>query len=286
LALALGSLIALLALADPVGATFPGRNGRIAFMMEGSGSGAELWVANANGTHQRRVATGDTHRAAFSPDGTSIAFSRATVGHEPQIFVINPDGAHQRRLTNRSSGAANPSFSSTGRKLVFDSHGALFVMNADGGHQRLLAGDAVMPSYSPDGRRIAFFRPGQPGIWTMNANGSHQKRITAGQTDAGLSFSPDGRRIVFARQRPGAEGPYDIFMMNADGSHQRRFARDSSGGAIPALAFSPDGRKIAFPDTGGVILVMNAATGSIADKPLLVTASAIPVSLDWGARPR
>jgi Tol biopolymer transport system component len=189
-ALVLGTLIPLLALADPVGASFPGRNGLIAFVLDADNTSA-LWVANADGTHQRRLAAmgGDQSSPAFSASGRSIAFT-ATVRREPQIFVIKPDGSGKRRLTDRPSGAADPSFSRDGRKVVFDSHGALFVMNADGSHQRLIARDAVMPSFSPDGSRIAFSRPGRRGIWTMNGDGSHQKAITAGSSDAGYTFSP------------------------------------------------------------------------------------------------
>jgi Tol biopolymer transport system component len=72
--------------------------------------------------------------------------------------------------------------------------------------------------------------------------------------------------------------------MNADGSRQRRLARETDDG-FAALAFSPDGHKIAFPTAGGYILVMNATTGSLSDKPLISLPSGISVSLDWGPRP-
>jgi Tol biopolymer transport system component len=70
--------------------------------------------------------------------------------------------------------------------------------------------------------------------------------------------------------------------MSADGSHQRRLTHESDA---MAPCFSPDGRKIIFASTAGVILVMNATTGSIASNPLITT-SGIPVSEDWGRRPR
>jgi hypothetical protein len=71
-----------------------------------------------------------------------------------------------------------------------------------------------MPSWSPDGTRIAFatyFRNNHWEIWVMNADGSGQHRIA---TD-GLSpaWSPDGRKIAFTR-----EAPAKLLTMNADGS--------------------------------------------------------------------
>jgi Tol biopolymer transport system component len=205
-----------------------------------------------------------------------IAFT-ATLGREPQIFVIKPDGSGRRRLTHRSSGAANPSFSSDGRELVFDSHRELFRMNADGSDQERLARVAILPSFSPDGLTIAFQRPGRRGIWTMNADGTDGKRITADGSD--FSFSPDSRKIVFA------DDAGDILVMNADGSHRRRLTSHKKQDAAFAPCFSPDGRKIVFATAIGVIFVMNAKTGAVKDKPL-ITASGIPTSVDWGRRPR
>jgi hypothetical protein len=69
--------------------------------------------------------------------------------------------------------------------------------------------------------------------------------------------------------------------MNADGSHRRRLGRQTADG-IPVLTFSPDGQQIAFPATSGNVLVMNAITGKVANKPLIPLANGTPVSLDWG----
>jgi Tol biopolymer transport system component len=130
-----------------------------------------------------------------------------------------------------------PGVENSSAKLLFVSHQTMFVMNADGTHQRRVVLHADVPSWSPDGRRIAFLRPGRPGIWTVNADGSHTKRITAG-SDVGISFSPDGRRIVFARQAPVAGALNRVFVINADGSHQRRLGGETADG-LPGWLFPP-----------------------------------------------
>jgi Tol biopolymer transport system component len=117
----------------------------------------------------------------------------------------------------------------------------------------------------------------------MNADGTHQKRITALPSErdegGGFSFSPDSRKIVFADT-----DTREIFVMNADGRNRRRLTPDIvSEAGLSSPCFSPDGRQIAFLNEGD-ILVMNATTGGSA--PDLFAAGGIPVSVDWGPRPR
>jgi len=144
-------------------------------------------------------------------------------------------------------------------------HEDVYVVNADGSGLRRLTDDPGAdfdPSWSPDGRRIAYRHEGGGGdataeIYVMNADGSQKRNLTRrpGQ-DHSPAWSPDGRRIAFASVRGGPMP--SIWVMNADGSKQRRVSRVS--GEYPA--WSPDGRKIAFDrnrfgPTGWDIWVMN-----------------------------
>jgi len=93
-------------------------------------------------------------------------------------------------------------------------------------------------------------RDGDPEVYTMNANGSAQRRLTfnTGGGDFPLldfwpSWAPDGERIVYTSFRGLPPNP-DVFIMNADGSAPRRVTSDPRGDLDPA--FFPDGRKIVF----------------------------------------
>jgi len=154
-------------------------------------------------------------------------------------------------------------------------HEDIYVVNADGSGLLRLTDDTgadLDPSWSPDGRRIAYRHETGGGdasaeIYVMDADGSQKRNLTGrpGQ-DHSPAWSPDGRRIAFASVR-GRPMP-SIWVMNADGSGQKRVSR--AGGEYPA--WSPDGRKIAFDrntfgPTGWDIWVVNA-DGSRA-KPLV-----------------
>ena len=140
----------------------------------------------------------------------------------------------------------------------------IWLMNADGsGKRRLTSGAARdrVPSWSPDGRTIAFDRRrsrfGDLGdktsiheIYVMNADGSGQRRLArigaVGPQAGGVPplWSPDGTKIAFSR--PVGNGPgfpftrdnWDIFVMNADGTEQHNVTRNRRWDDC-CLAWSP-----------------------------------------------
>jgi hypothetical protein len=109
---------------------------------------------------------------------------------------------------------------------------------------------AVEPSWSPDGRRLAYVAAGAGGagdVFVADADGTHRGRITRtdGVDEASPSWSPDGRQLVV--ERAGR-----IVVLRADGGGDRPLR--------PGLqpAWSPGGRRIAFTDGDNLYLVSAA----------------------------
>lgn len=126
----------------------------------------------------------------------------------------------------------------------------------------------VDPTFSPDGREIAFIsnRDGYLhfDLYLMKADGGDVRQLTDGATapfeNAAVfepAFSPDGRRIAFSAN---FDGYWDIYSVRTDGSHLKRLTRSDQFDGYPS--FSPDGKSIVFMserDSGeGDIYVMNA----------------------------
>lgn len=85
---------------------------------------------------------------------------------------------------------------------------------------------SVAPAFSPDGKRIAFSRLGG-GIYSMNADGTNARRLTANPRDSFPAWSPDGKQIAFLRATSAA---WRVNIMSADGSGVRQLPQSPPAG--------------------------------------------------------
>ncbi len=120
----------------------------------------------------------------------------------------------------------------------------------DGSDFRTL-GDGFYGSWSPDGRKIAFYTAYTDDISIMDADGSNVTPILTGPTlDVQPAWSPDGERIAFISDRDGStvEGKVGIYTAKADGTdvvqltHPDAIAIEHN----TPPKWSPDGSKIIF----------------------------------------
>lgn len=123
----------------------------------------------------------------------------------------------------------------------------IWAMRGDGSDPRRLTddpGDEVSPTWSPDGKQLAFVsnRDGNREIYVMKADGSQQVNLTHhASEDWTPAWSPDGKEIAFSSYR---DGNWEIYVMDVSGSNLQRLTAQS--GADYGPAWSPDGQEIAF----------------------------------------
>jgi hypothetical protein len=256
-------------------------------------------IRDTDGTPLESPASITFTTADPAPTGVAqLAFVR-----DDQIYLVNSDGTGLVQLTNAVDGVRNddPAWSPDGRRLAFSRHlrgnnaAEIYVMNADGSNVvRRTQGcacakepsGAVEPSWSPDGRTIAFWRDydgNESGIYVIDADGGSASRVLLDSPDFDFHpvWSPDGRQIAFSSYWQFDEPSpwwtwtlpsYDLWIMNADGSGIHPLLERPTRGR-PLFyhhnhSWSPDGRRLAlgvfymdlddYPTVWADIAVMNA----------------------------
>ena len=259
--------VAALGAAGPAWAGgFSGQDGRIAYVSD-IGENEEIFSMRPDGSDPRNLTNNPANdfSASYSPDGRSIAFASDRDG-QPELYVMRADGSRQQRITfSAGMFEVDPTWSPDGKRLAFTS-GTLptpeiqpfpdvYVIEVRHGRAhgparnvtRSPQAEDFEPTWSPDGRRIAFDSnaddPENIDVYDIRPNGRDQRRLTdAPGFDGGPNYSPDGWRIAFDSERNGTP---DIFVMSAWGAFETPLEVNDE--AVDILTgFSPDGRFIAF----------------------------------------
>ena len=299
-----------------------------------------LFTANPDGSGARQISHPGKGvldiKPDWSPNGKRIVFQRSDANgcgagcETEEIDVVSSDGSNLKRVAfdsgsgkgcmdARAGGVCRevPVWSPDGRRIAFECStlssparnpylGRICVMSANGSSVHRLPETQVgvedsAPSWSPDGRRIAFQRVVEntggeairDAVFVMSVSGHGLRQVTpwtlrAGQPD----WSPDGKRILFYSNWGGpSDVSANLYTIGVNRAGLKQLTH-ANGGTIQHLSatYSPDGQWIVFakkPGTGkdgnADIFVMRVDGTHLRN----VTRSAIWDSgADWGPRPR
>jgi TolB protein len=252
-------------------ASFSPDGSKILFIQWNEEVNGEIWVMNKDGSQKTNLTNTPTSEfsASWSPDGSKIVY----VGYESeqgvQIYTMNADGSNRNRLT---SGRNNyyPVWSPDGTKILFVSerdsseemifpdNTEIYLMNSNGTGQKRLTrnpGNDCYPSFSPDGRKIAFinvaFQNANGRIYVMNSDGNNPTLI--GPEEAYLTAPP--RNYGFQRgieEKVGVTvfGEFTPWRWSRDGRIPfvagGVFIMDDKGGNLTEL-FRDENQRFIFP---------------------------------------
>ena len=227
---------------------------RIIFSSNRNNSRYEIYVMDADGSNVVRLTNiaGDNLQPSYSADGTRITFVSKRISARENIFIMNADGSNQVQLTNVFPRQAfNPSFDPTGTRILFDksytvsgiTYRDIFTMDTTGNNVEQLTQEVIgsnrEPSYSRDGSKISFTSSrngGIPHVYTMNANGSNQSRLTTlADQESSPSFSPDGARVIFWNITGGK-----LSIVNTDGTGLAQIPGTVATDTYPSFATQAD----------------------------------------------
>jgi Tol biopolymer transport system component len=190
---------------------------------------------------------------------SAIAVSSTAPGYDLQVMTIVDDGARNYHVQP----------SPDGRTIAFDSdrdgERGVYLATRDGGDVRRISGPgyAAVPTWSPDGRRIAYIRaeasnPKVWNLWLQSLDDGHVARLTSyryGQTWS-ASWFPDGQRICYSHEDR-------LVIVDLNTGRERVIESPVRGRLLRTPAVSPDGTKVIFQVYRQGAWMLNVADGTM-----------------------
>ncbi len=244
-------------------------------------SNDDLWLCNADGTHNRRITTfqGQDHSPMWSPDGQTIYYVSEIHGVAnivKQAPTMLPPSAKPTALTQHTDESVRRArLSRNGEWIVYECGPDLWVVstkensqprkvaievNADdkSNNERVLTFTRGVTQYalSPDEKFVVFAVQGKLFRLAVNPNARAVQLTHGPSNDHGAIWSPDGSKLLFLSDRDGQE---DIYLLEQDDPDHPKLTdayrfkitrlthtREAESG----VSFSPDGKRVAFLSGG------------------------------------
>ena len=164
-----------------------------------------------------------------------------------KIEVPSDGGSRRPRRVSAAKNVESYALSPKGRRAVFGARGDIFTVPAEKGPTRNLtrSSDAHdrLPSWSPDGRSIAFVSDlsGEEQVHLVKQGGGKPEQLTDGVRGRlyRLAWSPDSKRIAFSDK----DGK--LYVLDVASKEVREIA-DEPRGRITDHEWSPRGGYLAF----------------------------------------
>ena len=256
---------------------------------------------------------GNMHGASWSADGEQVVYYKFSHSDSAEVlpaFSQEPGF----RLVKLAEGMVFPAISPQADQIAvttgnFD---ALTLMKLDGSDRKVILSNkdrlALAPSWSPDGKRIAFsqgayFRAGPHPVGQVSLvdrDGTRLRTISVDGTNSGFpSWSPDGQKIVYEQDghlvvhslmtnlrvnltSPGAQrdnfpgwspkGDWIVFTSDRDGDEQFRiYLIRPDGSDLHKLTDSPGDAHASWSPDGQSLVFTSARMGFKDERALATT---------------
>jgi Tol biopolymer transport system component len=234
----LAGLVLFAGMAAPAEGAYPGANGKVVYEHKAdqfTGKSSPFTVTPGDPASAKKLAgfRAVTSNFVYSPNGKKLAFQAENSSAPAQIFVINSNGKKPKSVTAKVKPCISEKY----------------------------------PSWSPDGRSIAFQCLRKTGIndyeiYTIKADGSSLKRITNDTSPDiidYLAWSPLGDRIAFE------QGGGVLKTVPATGGTPTTLNADAPGiaGVWGRMDWKPDGSELVVESIGDGIYRLNSTTGQV-----------------------
>jgi Tol biopolymer transport system component len=222
------------------------RTPQILFSSDRSGSW-RIWIADEDGGSPRQLVPDPAGEAAdeqhdvdpvFSPDAGRILFT-STRGGKVGLWIARADGKELRRVCDGDQGEWAPD----GKRICLRRDGRILTRSLEDGAEKTLTPEGWKlcsgPSWSPDGKQIAFacrWDAGN-GIYLVSPDGGQPTKVYDKNGACEPHWSPDGKTLAY-------ETETHVCTILPDGTKNRLVTW--FGGVQRYPRWSPDGTELIF----------------------------------------
>jgi Tol biopolymer transport system component len=227
------------------GLRWASRGRRFTFMSNGGNGTYNIYVGTVGGREQA-ITSGSAKDgyASWNPATSEIAFVSSRSGNG-DIYVVDSSSKATQRLSDSPAVDIFPEWSPDGNALAYSSgdslrHEIIMVKRSENGRWNRPTPltswnrDSLRPTFSPDGRLIAFYSEAGPSgdgsnvLWNLHVIDLNAKKIddlrlstetivardVVVDLNTGPAWTPDGRRILYIKRSPDSFNPicvYDLY---------------------------------------------------------------------------
>ncbi len=192
---------------------------------------SDLVILNADGKLEKQLTRNLSNvqvqdskwarKPSWSPDGKALAYATDLNSFHFGLWTVGVGGTTPTHANYRPLGAGDvdsPSWSRDGKKLAFvaawEETTQLYVLDSTSGVVKKLTNvkEGVYDSrWSPDGSRIVYAArvDGKHDLWSINADGTSESRLTSIGTARSPAWSPDSQYVAFLADQ--GEG-FDLYV--------------------------------------------------------------------------
>ena len=153
-----------------------------------------------------------------------LTLTGCTKYHPPLLISYTQDG--QEISIKKLTEGSSPSWSPDGKKIAFQEHGGIWILDLETETRHNLTPVGYNPAWSPDGGRIAY---ANQGIWIWDKGSNKHTRLN--QAGDHPCWFPYGDQLAFSQN--------GIWLAEINGSKKRRLFDKG----VP-LSFAPDGSSL------------------------------------------